>query len=415
MPVTPPPAAAAEPAGPIPLAVLPVVVHVGDQKAREGSTLLTSVLATKLAQDGTYRVISADELQELLQNENERQGIGCSDDGCLAELAGALGARLVVTGEVSALDRTLTWSASLVDQHDGEVVRRAMARGASVQALMAQADEMAMALTGKVADTRLTGKRAARRLGLENTEDLKTFRAYRQERPELSTGDAFTQFIVEHNLEHNGMAVAQAVTLVGAAGCIVLMTALAMGSFTASYNFRQPALTILTAAPVLLLGPLGIGLGITGLTLAIVDAFNPGFVKVKKEGCCRDDAEIKDAASKSGLRRASALAILMAGPVQILSQLVVILLYSTTSTAIPALGLGYSTSSPMEASAYLNPLYLVGVYFSSCAYMCTFCISWMPLCLGTTVGALLLLWPSPDPVEDLDDAPPPSAKKGLGT
>jgi hypothetical protein len=91
--------------------------------------------------------------------------------------------------------------------------------------------------------------------------------------------------------------------------------------------------------------------------------------------------------------------------VQILSQLVLILFYSSTSVLIPLLGLGYSTSAAQDPAAYTNPLYVLGLYLSSCGYGCTCCMSWMPLCVGTTVGAFLLLWPTRDPVEDLDEAP----------
>jgi hypothetical protein len=69
--------------------------------AVEIASTLTDAVATEVAARGFFEVISAKDVQTLLGVERQRQLIGCSDDGhCLTELAGAIGSRFVLSGQL---------------------------------------------------------------------------------------------------------------------------------------------------------------------------------------------------------------------------------------------------------------------------------------------------------------------------
>ena len=68
-------------------------------------------------------VISSTEVKKLVELETQKQMAGCDDSSCLAELAGALGARAVLFGSVAKLGSTTTVTLSLFDSADGSVTR----------------------------------------------------------------------------------------------------------------------------------------------------------------------------------------------------------------------------------------------------------------------------------------------------
>jgi hypothetical protein len=92
---------------------------------------LTALLAARAARFPSLRVMSSADLRELADLEADKQEAGCDDDNasCLAEIAGALGADLVLTTRAGRLDGIFIVSLQLFD------ARRATAEGrASVQA-----------------------------------------------------------------------------------------------------------------------------------------------------------------------------------------------------------------------------------------------------------------------------------------
>lgn len=66
--------------------------------------LLTDAVHRHSAQ---LELLTAADMRQMLELEATKQGMGCTTESCLAELAGAMGARYVVFGQVGKLD-TLT-------------------------------------------------------------------------------------------------------------------------------------------------------------------------------------------------------------------------------------------------------------------------------------------------------------------
>jgi hypothetical protein len=413
-PPAPAPAVAPSGAAPAPapvapadvLAVLPIRVVGGG--AQEAAPLLSTLLAAELEQLSDARVISAGEVDALLQNEAERQGVGARDDGALQEIVGALGARRVVTGELGRQGALHVWHVSLVATEDNSVETRVDVKARTVEALTAQVRDVAFTLLGRADEVKLEGAAAQKRMGLEREEALVEFSRYRQSQPDVTTTEAFTRFLLDHNLESNGMAVAQAVLMMGAA----LLGAVAIGagmlSVTALTVFRSPPLVLAFGGLVWLLLLPALAMGTTGLVLAIVDAFNPGRVVVKSDGCCRDDAQIHDESQQTRLRRVAALGISLAGPASIIVGLAGAQIYFLASTFLPAAGIGYKTSDEYSLALVTSPLYLLSTYCMSCSLVCSYACCLLPLCVGSPTGLFLLFWPDKAVVQDVEVPPKPA-------
>ena len=309
------PGGAAEP--PPPVAVFPVAIKVPLASPQDASTLLTSLLTDAVAQTGRFRVLGADEVSALIAQEAERQGMGCSDDGCLAELAGALGVRLVVGSDVTGQEGALLWSVSLVDQMDSTVVRRASVPGANLEELVPQVAEVALVVAGDEEGAALQGEAARRRFGLRSKEDLAQFAAYRKAHPKASTPDAFTSFILEHNVESRALSVATAVALATGVLGTAAATVLAGASVTGLLLFGLAVPLLLPLQ--LVLGLVGLGAVTVGLVLAVVDSQNTGRVVVDRKGCCRNDRELRAAARQTGWHRGSSAIALLAGAALLLA------------------------------------------------------------------------------------------------
>ncbi len=114
-------ALAATEAGPRVLVLQPGGTGV-DPQVREA---VASLLAVELGKLDGVDVVSASDVKNLAQLEAEKQTIGCDDSGaCLAEIAGALGARFVVFGDAAQLGGVTVVNLALFDSQVGRTVGR---------------------------------------------------------------------------------------------------------------------------------------------------------------------------------------------------------------------------------------------------------------------------------------------------
>lgn len=104
-------------------------------QATQAKTLseLTAVAAANVR--GT-EVVSSRDIERIVALESTKQLMGCTGKSdCLAEVAGALGARLVLFGELGALDTQSILTLSLYDADAARTVGREVVRGNSVTAI----------------------------------------------------------------------------------------------------------------------------------------------------------------------------------------------------------------------------------------------------------------------------------------
>lgn len=104
-PPAPPPAATAAPrcAEPTGARVRVMVLDLeADPRFASVRGALGAIVAAEAARVAGYEILSADDVRAALDQEAAKQLMGCDDNSCLAELAAALDAALVVSGRIDA-------------------------------------------------------------------------------------------------------------------------------------------------------------------------------------------------------------------------------------------------------------------------------------------------------------------------
>lgn len=106
----------------------------------ETAAALTEAMAQELTRRGFFDVVSSRDIQTLLGVERQKQLMGCGDESssCLAELAGALGSRFVLSGTLSKLGDALQLSVQMQDTQKGQTVARSVRLAGTVDALAEQ-------------------------------------------------------------------------------------------------------------------------------------------------------------------------------------------------------------------------------------------------------------------------------------
>jgi hypothetical protein len=124
----------------------------------ELATTLSQVVAEQAGKTPGFDAISQSEITALLNVQKQKQLLGCADESCLAEIGGALGAKLVLNGTLGKLGDSYVLSLQLLDTHKGKIqARESRTIGGSLEALVAAAKDLThRLLTGKPLDT--TGK-----------------------------------------------------------------------------------------------------------------------------------------------------------------------------------------------------------------------------------------------------------------
>jgi hypothetical protein len=98
-------------------------VKSGDLSADQVATL-TQMIASRAHRFAQVDAVSSADLRELATLEAEKQEAGCEGDSCLAELAGALGARYVLSTRAGKIGSSTVVSVQLYEATKGTVEAR---------------------------------------------------------------------------------------------------------------------------------------------------------------------------------------------------------------------------------------------------------------------------------------------------
>ncbi|MDP2342256.1 MAG: hypothetical protein Q8O67_14965 [Deltaproteobacteria bacterium] len=96
---------------------------------------IASLMLVELSKQHGLDVISASDVKRLAELEGEKQSMGCADTSCLAELAGAMGARYVVFGDVGQLGSLIILNLNLFDSSKATAVNRTTVQANGVEDL----------------------------------------------------------------------------------------------------------------------------------------------------------------------------------------------------------------------------------------------------------------------------------------
>jgi hypothetical protein len=89
---------------------------------------LSPLLIAELARREGMSVISQDDVRALLELEAEKQLVGCDDAGCMADIAGSLGAELLCSSKIALVGKEYVVSLTLLQVDGAKVVRRSTGR-----------------------------------------------------------------------------------------------------------------------------------------------------------------------------------------------------------------------------------------------------------------------------------------------
>ncbi len=103
------------------IAVMPLAAQRVDAAIVD---VLSDILTVEVGNLGDYEVISSKEINALLGMEKMQTALGCDDVACAAEIGGALGAPLMLSGSVGRLGSTLNINLTLFDTQAMEVKER---------------------------------------------------------------------------------------------------------------------------------------------------------------------------------------------------------------------------------------------------------------------------------------------------
>jgi len=122
---------------------------------------LTAIVADVAGRGDGISVVTRKDLAQLLEMGASQQSMGCDDASatCLAEVAQALGAEIIVRGELGSIDNERSLSLSVLNSADLTSTARAVVRGRTIGDL---GNEVARVLPGLVQKVRPAGEKATR-------------------------------------------------------------------------------------------------------------------------------------------------------------------------------------------------------------------------------------------------------------
>jgi TolB-like protein len=116
--------------------------------SEDTASFIAEHFANLLATQPQLEVTTQRAVMALLGLERQRQLMGCAADSsrtCLAELTGALGAKVLLVGEVAKLEHSLQVNLRLIEASSGHVLHLASVRGESSEVVLDRLEPVAIA------------------------------------------------------------------------------------------------------------------------------------------------------------------------------------------------------------------------------------------------------------------------------
>ncbi len=135
--------------------------------AGEGVSIKTAATVEELllgALEDTHRfkVIGSSDISGLLSFEQKRQAVGCTEDSCMAELAGALGVEYVASANVGRLGDLRVLTFKIIDVKAARVVSRVRRTVANDTELANAIDAVAKEAAGEIPAAKRAEAKAAK-------------------------------------------------------------------------------------------------------------------------------------------------------------------------------------------------------------------------------------------------------------
>jgi hypothetical protein len=129
--------------------ILLALVLAAAAPTADDARFITSIVASAVADHPRVDVITQEDVRKAVAVEAERQSLGCSEQSCLAEVASAMGARIVVFGSVGTFADDYAVEVSAFDAETASSLGRAVLNGPSLKDVAAEAKERAAGFRDK--------------------------------------------------------------------------------------------------------------------------------------------------------------------------------------------------------------------------------------------------------------------------
>jgi hypothetical protein len=127
---------------------VPGLTPVGLPASR--AAFFSEALAGALSRAGA-RVTTQKAIAEVLGLERQKQLLGCGESSCAIELANALGADAIVSGEVAALGESVQCNVKVVSSKNGETLESLQLRARTEEAMLDELEQAAARLAESAA------------------------------------------------------------------------------------------------------------------------------------------------------------------------------------------------------------------------------------------------------------------------
>ncbi len=239
--------------------------------------LVSNVISSELSEYPGFEILTGADMRQMVELEAEKQAMGCDQhNSCLAELAGAIGARYVVFGEMGKVGSSVLLALNLFDSSEAKALGRVTLRSKNIDALM---DDIPWAIQKLLKNTHVErGSPLPPQETSSNTVMAKQERAVPPSAapPHSSAGTQATHN--ETSAPKSSLGV-----LVGGAGLMAVGLGAAayggwgytsfesvMNSATSTKSERESVLTAYVGSPVF------IGAGVLSLAAGVLLLFGPG-------------------------------------------------------------------------------------------------------------------------------------------
>ncbi len=103
------------------------------------ASALTESITAEISARGLFDVLSSRDIQALMGHERQRQLMGCADESnCLAELAGAMGARFVMNGVLAKIGAAYQLTLQTLDANRAQPIGRSVRIANTLEELSGQ-------------------------------------------------------------------------------------------------------------------------------------------------------------------------------------------------------------------------------------------------------------------------------------
>lgn len=119
---------------------------------RDLAVSFEETLALRLSETGLVRVTTPRDVATILGVERQKQLLGCSPEStsCLAELAGALGAEGIVTGEIALVGKVYQLTIKVLSAKDGHPLFQSLKRMKNEEEVLGELDRVAVEAAQKL-------------------------------------------------------------------------------------------------------------------------------------------------------------------------------------------------------------------------------------------------------------------------